>query len=177
MSESQRIERFTHGLQSCMSHARLKRQPFKYSFLNSLDPAGKRELAGHQPERKRGVAFSPPLQPCCWRGWRRRCPGGRDCLHGDLPVLFNQRRGSLLWSWLFSSKDAQASSDWATGQVPAVFFFFNHRRLKTSYILYISNIKDTQRRRVFYNQVVCVAYLRPIGLSHLEESLGMKNKS
>ena len=46
------------------------------------------------------------------------------------------------------------------------FLFFNHRRLTASYILRISDIKDTQRRKVFYNQVVCVAYLRPKGLSH-----------
>ena len=45
------------------------------------------------------------------------------------------------------------------------FLFCNHRRLKVGYILHISNIKDTQRRRVLYHQVVYVMYLRPIGLS------------
>lgn len=56
MSKSQRNERFTYGLQSCMSHARLKHQPFEYSCLNSLDLAGKRELV---IQRGKGELLSP----------------------------------------------------------------------------------------------------------------------
>lgn len=68
-----------------MSHARLKRQPFEYSFLNSLDPAGKRELVISQ--RGKGEQLSPQRfsHAVGWDGggdvlgeglspWRPACP-------------------------------------------------------------------------------------------------------
>ena len=77
MSKSQRNERFTYGLQSCMSHARLKRQTFEYSFLNSLDPAGKRELVISQ--RGKGESLSPHCFSHAVGG-----DGGRDVLGGGI---------------------------------------------------------------------------------------------
>lgn len=131
-------------------------------FLSEFSRSSRKESLSFREEK--GVAFSPLLQPCCWRGWRRRCPG-EDCLHGDLPIPCSIRgRGRLCCGpdsspWM----PRHLHACWAT---ETAVFLFNHRRLKASYILHISNTKDSQRRRAFYNQVVCVVYLRPIGLSH-----------
>lgn len=76
MSKSQRNERFTYGLQSCMSHARLKHQPFEYSCLNSLDPAGKRELV---IQRGKGELLSPHCFSHAVGG-----DGGGDVLGGGI---------------------------------------------------------------------------------------------
>lgn len=82
-----------HGLQSCMSHARLKRQPFEYSFLNSLDPAGKRELVISQ--RGKGEQLSPQRFSHAV-GW----DGGGDVLGGGIVSMetclsCSVRRGRL----------------------------------------------------------------------------------
>ena len=130
MSESQRTWRLTCGLQTFMSRVWLKLQPM-WELFSEFSRPNRKERADLEAKRTRGVAFSPQLQPrYWWRRWKRRCHrvgvGGlpiRICLHGDLLVLFSQRRGSQVWSRLFSSKDAQAPSDWAFGQTPAVFFF------------------------------------------------------
>lgn len=143
MSESQRNERFTYGLQSCMSHARLKRQPFEYSFLNSLDPAGKRELVISQ--RGKGESLSPHCFSHAVGG-----DGGRDVLGGGIVSMETCLSCSIRGGGLCCGPDsspARMPRHLQAGLLgPAVFFFLITGVLKpvTFYVFQTSRTANAE---------------------------------